>query len=395
MLSFVRFAALTLALVLPAAAHAQLGPPTITDVNATGLTYTIPYLSGCSNYRLNIVEAQDQTGATLQRIDGSYGTITSLRSGTGYRAWSFCYATRETESSVVSVTTPAGAGTTTTTTTTPTPPARPKPTFTVSATTHNTIKATWSAYPDANEYVIEYRVGTSGALAGIGGTSTGTTITGLSPSTTYSLHLVVRKKGVWAEGSDYKTVTTAAAPPPPTPPVVSFKTSTISTLTPKWTAYTGATSFIVEFTNAAGKSVAMGVSVLEATQTFLPWDTELTVKVTPMIGGVAQTAGTTKMRTASGISAPTVPAPVVTGSACSAAAGYACLAWPAVANATKYKISILRTSTMGTYIEGQEETTALTYSRNVGRGATQSYVVQACTASGCGAYSPVRTVTAN
>lgn len=189
----------------------------------------------------------------------------------------------------------------------PTAPGRP----TVAAITATGATLTWSASTD-NEGVTGYTVRNAAGTAIATATGTTVTLTGLTPSTAYSVTVVARDAaGNVSSASPAASFTTAAgqggdtqaptAPGTPTASAVAQTTATVS-----WAASTddvGVVGYTVQ--NAAGTALATSTTT-SATLTGLSADTSYTVRVVARdaAGNVSAPSAALTFRTAGGGTTP-------------------------------------------------------------------------------------------
>ncbi|MBC7630217.1 fibronectin type III domain-containing protein [Aeromicrobium sp.] len=131
----------------------------------------------------------------------------------------------------------------------------------VTAATTTTMNISWSKSAGASGYVIRYDNSAGVTTVRTVGDGSWTSLTGLTPSSTYVVSVSAVGNGQESPRSPTVTGTTLTPPPPPPVPAapggVKMKTRTVTTMTPQWSKSAYATSYIVYYgTKSNGASAA-------------------------------------------------------------------------------------------------------------------------------------------
>jgi hypothetical protein len=130
--------------------------------------------------------------------------------------------------------------------------------FAAGTITHTTIDLSWTAVPNASSYTIEYTAGSTQTKSGITGTST--QLTGLTPSTAYSI--TIQAIG---NGTTYCSSAKSGA--------INVSTTAIPTYTLTWNVNGTTSTTTVNQGDAIGTLPATPASCSSTYSTFVGWYT--------------------------------------------------------------------------------------------------------------------------
>lgn len=147
--------------------------------------------------------------------------------------------------------------------------------------TDSTIPLTWASVANATGYQVQFSSNGGTSWASVNATGTAATLTGLQPTTEYTVRIrALDSTGAYL-ASDYSatitSTTDSALPPVATPTNLATGTATATTMPLSWDAVTGATAYHVQY-----KATASG--------TWLDFATEPTSPSTTVTGLTASTS---------------------------------------------------------------------------------------------------------
>ena len=331
------------ALTLPAIA----GAPTFTAVTATTVTVNWAAATGATAYRLY------RTGVGSPLYDGpaTSFTVTGLSAGTAY---TFNVASGNTSGYNA-----VGASANVTTV-----PATP--TGLAETHTHNTADLTWTAVTGATSYKV-YLNGTYQSTVA----SASATLTGLSPTTAYSVKVsAVNASGESAQSS---AVAFTTSPVPPTTP--TYTAPSAGTIALSWTAASGATSYTA-YRDGVAISGCVNITTLTCSVNGLANATtySFTISVTDSQGGTSSS---------NPLSATTLPA-APTGLVANMSGTTANLTWTTTPGAvTGYKVYRCTSTSCTTAFIANAGTNSYA-NTGLATGTTYTWQVTAVTAGGEG-----------
>ncbi|MBQ6888040.1 MAG: fibronectin type III domain-containing protein [Lachnospiraceae bacterium] len=320
--------------------------PSTSTVTANENSVTISWsaVSGATGYDVIL-------GGKTYSVTGTSKVITGLSANTSYT-----YQIRTKNANGVSTYCTAK-----TIKTAPVPPTTPS-----AAPSQNSVTISWSAVSGATSYDIIF----NGTTYRVNGTSK--TFTGLTPGMKYTYQIRSNNSSGSSSYSAVKNVTTL--PKPPVAPTNIEATSTENSVTIKWGAVTGATSYDVLFENTT-YNVTSTSKTITGLQAGMPYFYSVRANNS---GGSGEYSALRKITTL--IARPEVPANV------NALAGpYAVkISWSVVRNATSYDVwfngTVYNVNGLSKTIDGLTPSTSYTYK------------VLAKNSTGNSAYSATQTV---
>jgi Fibronectin type III domain len=271
---------------LPLPALAAPGGVTATAVSDTEVTVTWNAVPGATGYVVQYRASGTTAWTDRAEVTATTDTVTGLTAGTTYQfrviAKGDEVVSSDSPPSIIQVVT------------TP-PPALAAPAGLTGGTpTVTTIPASWTAVPEAEGYVLRYRVtGTTNWTTRTQVTATNDTITGLLPNTSYDLQVQAKGDGTTTGDSPFSaTVAVSTASGALAAPAgLSGGTPTATTIPATWTAVPDAVGYVVRYrvTSTTDWTTRTQVTATNDTITGLTAETSYDVQVQAKGNGTTNT----------------------------------------------------------------------------------------------------------
>ena len=304
----------------------------ITNRGANGFTvnWTAPS-GGNSGYRLAVRQGTTYTGTLVREYTPSSSStsqsVTGLSANTSYFVGLVAKNSQGQES----------LSATTTTSTTVAKPSTPTNVMANSSITSNSVYVSWSSASGATGYRVETYIGSSFQKSNTT-TSTGLTITGLSPSTSYTFRVYAYNSGGDSPSYDYNYATTN-----PTSATVYLNSITDSSVYAYWAKGSDVTSFDYEIRKGAilGTLVESGSTTLNyKTFTGLTDGTLYYVKVSANNSSTGKSSGWS-FETFTTLVKPKAPSAPSTATATVVSSTSAKISWSSSTGATSYRVQMI------------------------------------------------------